>query len=481
MPLMNTIRSLRASLVRLIATRPLLLILALAAFVRVVPLLLFPLFRFEVTGAVHGSDAFDRYATGLLTTGVYGLTPGVPDAQLPPLYSYMLAALYAVFGRGGIQVGFFHTALDLLSIALLYQIAQALFVRQTLYWRGVAVLGALFYAVYPYLIFQNLTLIDTPLFMTLMHTFVLAVVRLRGRVQFDSETMAWGLLAGVALGLATLVRPILPPLALLLPIWFLFSLNLWQTIARLLPVAVVSAALVIPWAIRNTTIYGEFVPMSLTFGSNFYQGSNPDVIPFLRAGYDTQWTGPEAQQYDPYTPAGDRERLALAWAYLEANPQDIPELLLVKFMTHWSVEIFPRVNPLPGERPRLDYQGDAVREVTPEGDLELGGLPPGDPVGAYSEPLFDVIGRVIHRYYFGGLFVLGLAGMVLSWRGWRDVSLLWLVQISMTFVYVLFHPSTRYRVPTDPLLFLFSAYTLVYVWVWVRSQTGAVMRVPLRR
>lgn len=461
-----------------IARHPLPLILLLAALTRVVPLLLLPLFRFELTGAVHGSDAFDRYAVNLLGTGVYGLTPGVPDAQLPPLYSYTLAAVYALFGRGGVQVGLFHTALDLVSMALLYQIAAALFVRHTLYWRGVAALGALFYALYPYLIFQNLTLIDTPLFMALMHAFLLAVVRLRGRLRFDGGALAWGLLAGVALGLGTLVRPILPALALLLPLWFICALSLWQTIARLLPVALVSAALVIPWTVRNTAIYGEFVPMSLTFGSNFYQGSNPDVIPFLRAGYDTQWTGPESQLHDPYTPAGDRERLALALDYLRENPQDIPELLLVKFQTHWSIEIFPRVNPLPGERPRVDYRGDAVREVTPEGDLALGGLPPGDPVGAYSEPLFDQIGRVIHRYYFGALFALALVGVALALRAWRDVSLLWLAQFSMTFVYVLFHPSTRYRAPTDPLLFLFSAYALVALWAWARRRTAPLP--PLR-
>jgi 4-amino-4-deoxy-L-arabinose transferase-like glycosyltransferase len=478
---MHTLRALPATLARLIRQRPLLLILALALLLRVGLLLALPLFRFEVTGAVHGSDAFDRYAVNLLSTGVYGLTPGVPDAQLPPLYSYALASVYAVFGRGGVQAGLFHTALDLCSMALLYHIAAALFVRHTLYWRGVAALGALFYAVYPYLIFQNLTLIDTPLFMTLMLAFLLAVVRLRGRAHFDGGTLAWGMLAGVALGLATLVRPILPPLALLLPIWFLFTLNLWGTILRLLLVALVSAALVIPWTIRNTAVYGEFVPMSLTFGSNFYQGNNPDVVPFLRAGYDTQWTGPESQQYDPYTPAGDRERLALAWAYLSAHPEAIPELLLVKFLTHWSIDIFPRVNPLPGERPRLDYQGDAAREITPDGELVLGGLPPSDPVGAYAEPLFDRIGRVVHRWYFGGLFALALAGMLLSWRGWRDVSLLWLVQFSMTFVYVLFHPSTRYRAPTDPLLFVFAAYAVVYAWAWVGTgrQTGA--RPPSKR
>lgn len=33
----------------------------------------------------------------------------------------------------------------------------------------------------------------------------------------------------------------------------------------------------------------------------------------------------------------------------------------------------------------------------------------------------------------------------------------------MTLVYIVFHPSTRYRAPTDPLLFRFSAYTLIWL------------------
>ena len=109
------------------------------------------------------------------------------------------------------------------------------------------------------------------------------------------------------------------------------------------------------------------------------------------------------------------------------------------------------------------------------GELELGGLPPGDPVGAYSTLLFDQIGRTIHRFYYGGLFFLALAGIALTLRYWREVSLLWFVQISMTLVYVFFHPSTRYRVPTDPMLFLFSAYALVWVWGWYSNLRSATL------
>jgi hypothetical protein len=66
--------------------------------------------------------------------------------------------------------------------------------------------------------------------------------------------------------------------------------------------------------------------------------------------------------------------------------------------------------------------------------------------------------------------LLGLAGGLLALRRWRETALLWFAQISMTLVYLAFHPSTRYRVPTDPLWFLFSAYALVMLWGWWRGR-----------
>ena len=72
--------------------------------------------------------------------------------------------------------------------------------------------------------------------------------------------------------------------------------------------------------------------------------------------------------------------------------------------------------------------------------------------------------------YFGGLWLLAIAGAWLSRREWRVVSLLVFVQISQTAMYLLFHPSTRYRSPTDPLLFVFSAYALVWLAQWWRGR-----------
>src|SRR5579859_4350716 len=150
---------------KLIRLRPYALagVLILCAAIRIGALLAFPsVFAFNQTGAVQGSDAYDIYARNLLTIGVYGYVLGVPDATIPPLYSYALALVYGIFGRGYWQVGLFHTVLDMISIVLLYHIGRHLMPDGEL----VGLLAGVFYAIYPYLIFQNLTLIDTPLFMT---------------------------------------------------------------------------------------------------------------------------------------------------------------------------------------------------------------------------------------------------------------------------------------------------------------------------
>jgi len=163
------------------------IILVVCMLARLSILIAFPsVFAFDQTGAVHGSAAYDTYARNLLATGVYGITPGKADASVPPLYSYMLAGVYAIFGRGYMQVGLFHILLDVLSILMLVEIGKRLFPNG----QTVGLLAGLLYTLYPYLIFQNLTLIDTPFFMFLLHAFVLLMIRLRERVSLDRGT--WG-------------------------------------------------------------------------------------------------------------------------------------------------------------------------------------------------------------------------------------------------------------------------------------------------
>lgn len=461
-------------LARVIDRHKLLAALVVTVVVRLAVFAVFPLFRFDESGAIHGSEAYDTYAQNLLATGVYGRTPGVPDAVIPPLYSYVLAGVYGALGRTALAVVAFHIALDCLSIVCLYHTGRRVFGFMAA-GRGawVGALAGLFYALYPYLIFQNLTLIDTPFFMALLHAFVLLVVMLRERERLDRGTWALAAGAGVVLGLSMLTRSLLPLLAVMVAVWYLFRLPLVQAFLRLLPVAVVGLVVMLPWIGRNFGVYNTFIPTALNFGDNFYQGNSVYTIPYFRAGYDVQWVPPPDTMTatDVFSPLAAQERFEAGMDYLRTHPEQIGDLIWTKFLVHWSIDIAPRKNPTEGQVPRLDYQGNVIPETDAQGNMALGSLPPGDPVGAYSTPLFDQIGRPVHMVYWGGLLALGLVGVWLTRGAWREVSVLWFVQISMTVMYIVFHPSTRYRVPSDPLLFLFSAYAVL--WLVDRFQARA--------
>ena len=428
---------------QLIRRHPLKVVLLLAIALRMGVLLALPqVFAFERTGAFHGAEVYDTYARNLLATGIYGQQPGVPDAFLPPLYSVALALLYALAGRGHLQLGLFHSLLDCASILILAQIGRRLLPGG----EKAGVLAGLGMALYPYLVFQSLAVVDTSLYIFLLYAFLLLMIHLRDGPSLLQGAWVLAGAGGLVLGLTLLTRPVVAPLALLVALWFLLRLDLRRTVLRLLPVALVAGLLLLTWAIRNYRQFEDFPMLTTNSGSSFWMGNNELTVATLRAGYDVQWI--EMPDFDrgPDRRVEDATLTAFALDWLRANPGKIPELLWVKFQTQWSIDVTPRRNPV----------GDA--------------LPEGDPVQAYSTPLFDQIGRLVHRLYWGPLLLLGLAGLAITRSHWREVSLLWLVQLSQTLVYVVYHPSTRYRSPTDPLLFLFSASALLAAWQWWRGR-----------
>ena len=411
-------------------------------------------------GVIHGSVAYDEYALNLLETGVYGRVAGAPDAGLPPLYSYIVAVVYGIFGRSYLAVGALHIVFDALSIALLYDICRRLLPRPQQNGEWIGALAGLFFALYPYLIFQNLTLNDTALWILLLHLFVWLLIQLRERSAFDQWTLATAIGAGLTLGISVLARALLPPLALLAALWFLLKLSPRETLRRLLPVALVSLLFPLPWLFRAYQIYDGFVPIALNSGENIYQGNNPDAAAVFRAGYDVQWLGPPLGIPPTDEPLRRNAFMARAgWAYLRENPADALDLMLVKLLVYWNPQVTPLRNLRLGEKLSVDESG-AVVIVSGEGSQS--GVTAAN--AAYQDDsLFNVLGRNLHIFYFGGLWLLAIAGAWLSRKEWRLLSLLFFVQISQTLVYLLFHPSTRYRSPTDPLLFVFSAVALVWI------------------
>jgi len=372
------------------------------------------------------TSGYDSYAVHLLEgRGYTRFEDRTADTDLPPLYPFFLAAVYSLAGRGALQVALIQAVLDIATIWFLFQIGRRIAGD------AAGLLGAAFYSFYPYLLFQNLSVNDTGLLIFLLAAGVWLSYR-----AFDRGTRGPALLAGGTFGLAALTKPWA---LLLLPPIFIWWLRRWAGRTGLQEIAaagLAAAAVVTPWLIRNSMVQKEFTFLSTNGGSNFLQGNNPCVASYLSRGWDAQWV-----DCLPAPPAGMSEPELYRWYwetgfdYLRQNPEEWLPLLGIKLGTLWNPMIMPS------------------------------SLPPGaagleDPVQLYSTPLFG-IARHLHAVYFTPLLVLGAVGFVLAIkRGW-DILPLVAVFIAVTLTYLIFHPSTRYRSPADPFLFILAAIPIV--------------------
>ncbi len=446
-----------------LAARPLRWIGLLALLLRLALLLLYPhYFDFTLSGQTHGIRTHDIYARNLLATGVYGYESAVADAELPPLYSFFLAALYATVGRGYWQLGLAQILLELVAIVALYDIARRLWPKDA----RVAALAALFHAAYPYLIFQSLTMVDTTLYLTGLYAWVWLLVRMKEvRGKKRAHWLVW--LGGVILAALLLLRPNVATLLPFAVLWLAIGAGWRFALRQMALMALVSALLLLPWLSFGAGVYGRPVFIALHGGGNFLQGNHPCTATHLRAGYDTSW-----MNLDAHIPAEARGNLAEEDAallragldYWAQNPGAIPELLWLKFRAQWDVNIWPPQNP-PADAEEFAALANLCAEAP---GLAIDLVSADDPLRLYDEAPEANTFRTLHRWYFGPLLGLAVFGFLLSWRQWRRLSLLWFLQLSMTLVYITFHPATRYRAPTDPLLFVFSAIALC--WLWERGQ-----------
>ncbi len=202
-------------------------------------------------------------------------------------------------------------------------------------------------------------------------------------------------------------------------------------------------AVITPWVARNISVQGSFVLVSTNGGSNFHQGNNACVADYLAHGWDAQWVNclEEAPQGLSEVEADNWHRKQALY-YLRDHLAEWPRLFATKLWVLWSPAIMPS------------------------------GLPPNvqpadNPVSIYQTPMFQ-LARIVHLLYFGPLLALGWAGMIWARHDKLPIGPLIIVFIVITVVYTIFHPSTRYRSPADPFLFILAAYTLTQLWQKLR-------------
>lgn len=252
---------------------------------------------------------------------------------------------------------------------------------------------------------------------------------------------------GVALGLLSLTRqvaPVLLPVALAWA-WTRGGTRRWAGCAVCLLGFVLT---VVPWVIRNRVVLGEIALGTPNAGQNFWMGNSERAtgtyVELRRGvgnGEDEQraWTREAEQAEGRRMTARDvsDHYMRAGWAWIREHPAAWVRLTAKKWMMVWN-----------------------AHEAYDAEDYYL-----------YAErsAVLRWLNRVIH---FGVLCPFGAAGIVLSWRRWRSLWVLygWLiVNTAATAVFVVF---ARYRAVSLPVICLFAGETVAVVCEALRWSRG---------
>jgi len=378
------------------------------------------------------SETYDRLARLILS----GKFHGEEVYAMNPLYPYFLAAVYAVSGASRFAVFFVQAIMDAGSCAMIAWLGWRFFGR----WTGV--LAGVLAAFYGPLVFYCGALL-TPtliLFLLLVALVFLArwITERRGR---------WCFWAGVFLGLAALGRGSNALFVLLGLGVFRVGTGNWRGVFKPWLAMVVGAALVIgPVVLRNRMVEGHLVPISANVAA-FYIGHNDEAtgiyqMPSFTAGAsfgEEVWGTRDAlarRLGHPLTLAQ-----ASSWMVHEGfsfafrHPLAEARLLAFKFYYFWN---------------RTEAATNLSYYFARDFSGWLRALP------------FD----------FGLIAPLGLVGIVLQRRRWREHAILHMCWIGALLTVLLFFVSAEYRVPALPALFVFAANAPVVVAEWLRFRAS---------
>ncbi len=336
------------------------------------------------------------------------------SAFRPPLYPYLLAAVFRVAGENYLAVRLVQAFLGSLACLALCGVGFSLFGRRA------GLLAGLVMAVYPFILYFTAETMTETLFIVLTITaFFLLVLLIRRSDRWLAPA------AGLALGLSVLCRPsaLIFVLASAAGAGYLLLRGGSRAAAgRLLLSAAIAIVVIVPWSVRNTLLFGRPTFVTTYTGLNLYKGlpgkDDDTSVPDL--GYEMHWIE-------------DARRPAL--------PASEPELDH-RAMVYWIRSV--RSDPMAYFREKAH---DLRRFWF---DFHLGG------------PLANAKGAVLALSALAYLLCLGLAlGQTLvSWRR-RELGrivLPWLV-IGLTMIsYVPFFAGKRFRIATvDPCLILLAA------------------------
>jgi 4-amino-4-deoxy-L-arabinose transferase-like glycosyltransferase len=352
-----------------------------------------------------------------------------PTAWLAPVFPYLLAAIFKIFGVYSDASAIAALALDCLFSALtcipIYFIAKKHFGEDAAIWAGWV------WAFFPYAIFFSADFIWATTLTTLLMSLIFLLA-----LNLECSSSIWPWVGfGALSGFGGLTDPVVMSVAPFLGAWA--WCRLYKSGKRWMAPglgAVLAVILVVsPWFIRNYETFHKAIPFRSCLGLEVYFGNNADSWHWGPPGYHPSDNDNEWQEYEQlgeigYTSKKFHEGLAFIASHRALYVQQTLRRVVYLWTGYWSF------NP---------------RYLQEE---------PADP--------FNII-------FCTGLTVLTLAGFQRAWRLDPGIATPYLlVFLFFPVVYYLTHPEDYYRRPIDPQFAVLAAYA-VSVWVAERKRRRA--------
>jgi len=372
-----------------------------------------------------------------------------------PLYPYILAGIYALFGHSYTAVRAIQSAFGVATALLLLSISRMLFDRSE------GIVAGTLSGLYVAFIFFDSEL----LMITLVVFFAVLALNLLLRFR-EKPRRGLALSAGLLMGLAALGKPNLLLFVPAVLVWFWWSERRATSPgdgarvpsgggARVTPAGAkrVSPVLagtifllgvvlpVAPATISNYRASGDFVLTTSNGGINFYIGNNKNADGTFLVDQSMR-----ADLYEGSKRAAERRlgrkltagEVSSYWMdqgldYVKERPAHVARLLGRKLLLFWNAYEIPN---------------------------------------HYDINFFKTFSNVLrfNPFLFAWMIPFGFLGMYVSRRRWREHLLLYLFAGTYMISVLPFFVTSRYRLPIVPVMLVFAAHGVCWTWRRLRER-----------
>lgn len=216
--------------------------------------------------------------------------PSGPTAWMAPVYTYILAGVFKLFGVYSPVSAWIILAFN--SLCAAFTCATVYRIGEEIYGVGVARWAAWTWAVFPYLIYWPVRVVyDTSFSAFLLSLSLLLTIRMARTTPRARAWLGFGLLWGVII----LTNPSLMTMLACSLLWLLYRIRRWKAwVLGSALCVVVCLAVVSPWLVRNYRVFGKFVFVRDNLPLELYMSNNDESVGF--------WTRNEH-------PANDRQAM----------------------------------------------------------------------------------------------------------------------------------------------------------------------------